>query len=59
MEEKTGPSFLMRLVAGLVLVFAVIILAKIVIGFVAGIFWLLVVIAALVAVFWAWHTLSS
>ena len=57
MEEKTGPSFMMRVVAALVLALAAWFLLKIVIGIVAGIAWFVAVVVALVAVVWAARTL--
>jgi hypothetical protein len=57
MEEKTGPSFVMRIVAALVLAVAAWFLLKIVIGIVAGIAWFVAVVVALVAVVWAARTL--
>jgi hypothetical protein len=57
MEEKTGPSFVMRIVAALVLAVAAWFLLKIVIGIVAGIAWFVAVVVALVAVVWAVRTL--
>jgi hypothetical protein len=57
MEEKTGPSFGMRIVAALVLALAAWFLLKIVIGIVAGIAWFVAVVVALVAVVWAARTL--
>ncbi|MEA2382344.1 MAG: hypothetical protein QOH72_2315 [Solirubrobacteraceae bacterium] len=57
MEEKTGPSFGMRIVAALVLAVAAWFLLKIVIGIVAGIAWFVAAVVAVVAVFWAARTL--
>jgi hypothetical protein len=57
MEEKTGPSFVMRIVAALVLAVAAWFLLKIVIGIVTGIALFVAVIVALVAVVWAARTL--
>jgi hypothetical protein len=57
MEEKTGPSFGIRIVAALVLAVAAWFLLKIVIGIVAGIAWFVAVVVALVAVVWAARTL--
>ena len=57
--EKASPSLAMRAVAVLVLLVAAWILLKVVIGIVAGIAWFVVIIAALLAVFWAWSTLRS
>lgn len=57
--EKSGPSLIMRIVAVLVLAFAGLILLKVVIGIVAGLFWILLIVAALLAVLWAWSTLRT
>jgi hypothetical protein len=57
--EKAGPSLAMRAVAVLVLLVAAWILLKVVIGLIAGIAWFIVIVAALVAVVWAWSTLRS
>ena len=57
--EKAGPSLVMRAVAVLVLLVAAWILLKVVIGIVAGIAWFVVIIAALIAVFWAWSTIKG
>ncbi len=57
--EKTGPSLGARALAVIVLLVATWFLLKVVIGFVAGIAWLIVVVLAIVAVIWAWRTLSS
>ena len=57
MEEKTGPSFVMRIVAALVLAVAAWFLLKIVIGIVTGVAFFVAVIVALVAVVWAARTL--
>ena len=58
MEEKSaGPSFVMRVVAALILALAAWFLLKVVIGIVAGIAWFVAVVVALVAVVWAVRTL--
>jgi hypothetical protein len=57
MEEKTGPSFMMRVVAALVLALAAWFLLKVVIGIIAGVAWVVVVVVALIAVAWAARTL--
>ena len=58
MEEKTaGPSFVMRVVAALILALAAWFLLKVVIGIIAGIAWFVAVVVALVAVVWAVRTL--
>jgi hypothetical protein len=56
-NEKTGPSFGARILAAIVLAFAAWILFKVIIGIAAGIASFLVVIVAVIAVFWAVKTL--
>ncbi|HEX2103494.1 MAG TPA: hypothetical protein VHF51_07570 [Solirubrobacteraceae bacterium] len=57
MEEKTGTSFAMRIVAALVLALAAWFLLKVVIGIIAGVAWFVAVVVALIAVVWAARTL--
>jgi hypothetical protein len=57
MEEKTGPSFMMRVVAALVLALAAWFLLKVVIGIIAGVAFFVAVVVALIAVVWAARTL--
>lgn len=57
--EKSGPSFLMRLAAVAVMIIAAVLLLRVVIGIVAGLFWFVLVGLLLFAVFWAWSTLRS
>jgi hypothetical protein len=57
MEEKTGPSFAMRVLAALVLALAAWFLLKVVIGIIAGVAWFVAVVVAIVAVVWAARTL--
>lgn len=58
MEEKSAaPSFVMRVVAALILALAAWFLLKVVIGIIAGIAWFVAVVVALVAVVWAVRTL--
>ncbi len=57
--EKTGPSFAVRALAVIVLLLAAWFLLRVVIGLVAGIAWIVLIVLALVAVVWAWRTLSS
>jgi hypothetical protein len=57
MEEKTGTSFGMRVLAALVLALAAWFLLKVVIGIVAGVAWVVAVVVALIAVVWAARTL--
>ena len=56
-NEKTGPSFMARVVAVVVLALAAWVLFKIVIGVVAGVAYFLVVVVAVIAVIWAVRTL--
>ena len=56
-EEQTGPSFLSRVLAVLVLAIAAWFLLKIVISVVAGIAWFVAVVLAIVGIFWAVRTL--
>ncbi|HEY5142644.1 MAG TPA: hypothetical protein VII98_04005 [Solirubrobacteraceae bacterium] len=58
-SDKTGSSLVAKGVASLVLIVAALILLKLVVGFIAGIFWIVAVVAALIAVVWAYRTLSS
>ncbi len=60
MPETTSRSrsLLMRLVALVVLVIAAYVLFKIVLGFLIGLFYVVAIIAALVAVVWAYRTLK-
>jgi hypothetical protein len=55
--ERKRPSLVRRLLAVVVLVAAVALALKIVIGFVMAIFWFAVAIAAVIAVLWALRTL--
>jgi hypothetical protein len=57
MEEKTGPSIVMRVVAALILAVAAWFLLKVVIGIVTGIAWLVAVVVAIIALVWAVRTL--
>ena len=57
MEEKTGPTFGMRVVAALVLALAAWFLLKVVIGIIAGVAWFVAVVVAIIAVVWATRTL--
>jgi hypothetical protein len=56
-EKPDKPSLLKKGAAALVLVLAVALAAKIVIGFVMAIFWVVVAIAVVAAVLWALNTL--
>lgn len=57
--DKSGSSLVAKGVASVVLVVAALVLLKLVIGFIAGIFWIAAVAVALIAVIWAYRTLSS
>jgi hypothetical protein len=57
MEDAPRTSILTKAIAALVLFVAAWILLKAVIGFVAGIFWTVLMIGALLAVVWAYFTL--
>lgn len=59
MDEKTGPSLAARALAVIVLLLAAWILLRVVIGLVAGLAWIAMIVIAIVAVVWAWRTLSS
>jgi hypothetical protein len=56
-EKPDKPSLAKRGLAFLILVAVVVLLAKIVIGFVMAIFWIVVGVAAVIAVLWALKTL--
>ncbi|HEX5899095.1 MAG TPA: hypothetical protein VFY32_06815 [Solirubrobacteraceae bacterium] len=55
--EKAGPSFVSRIVAAVVLVFAAWILFKVIIGVVAAVAWFVIAAVAVIAVIWAVRTL--
>jgi hypothetical protein len=59
MEEKSGSSLGMKALAVIVLLVAAWILLRVVIGLIAGVAWFIVIVLAIVAIFWAWRTLSS
>jgi len=56
-EKPEKPSLVKRALALLILVAVVVLLAKILIGFVMAIFWIVVAVAAAIAVLWALKTL--
>ncbi len=56
-EKPEKPSLVRRALALLVIVVAVVLAAKLVIGFVMAIFWIVVAVAAAIAVLWALKTL--
>ena len=49
----------MKALAVIVLLVAAWILLRVVIGLIAGVAWFIVIVLAIVAIFWAWRTLSS
>jgi uncharacterized membrane protein len=55
--EKAGPSFVSRIVAAVVLVFAALILFKVLAGFLAALFGIVLIVVAVIAVIWAVRTL--
>ena len=57
-EEHSGPSFLARVLAVVVLAVAAWFLFKVVISVVAGIAWFAAVVIAIVGVVWAVRTLT-
>jgi hypothetical protein len=56
-QEPQKPSILKRGLATLVLIAVLALILKVVIGFVIAIFWIVVAVAAIVAVLWALNTL--
>lgn len=56
-QEPEKPSLVKKGVAAVILIAVVALALKIVIGFVMGIFWVIVGVAALIAVLWAAKTL--
>lgn len=56
-EKPEKPSLLKRGLAVLILVAVIALVAKVVIGFVMAIFWIVVAVAAIVAVLWALNQL--
>lgn len=57
-EAPRSRSLSMRLVAVVVLLVAAYVLLRVVIGIVSGVFYMLVVVAALFAVVWAYRTVK-
>ena len=55
--RERRPSILRKGLAGVVLIVAVALILKLLIGFVIGIFWVIVAVALVVAVLWAVKTL--
>jgi protein-S-isoprenylcysteine O-methyltransferase Ste14 len=58
-EEQSGPSFLSRVLAVVVLAVAAWFLLKVVISVVSGVAFFVAVVVAIVGLFWAWRTLTS
>jgi len=56
-EKPEKPSLAKRGLALLILALVVVIAVKIVIGFLTAVFWIIVAVAALIAVLWALKTL--
>lgn len=56
-EKPEKPSLVKRALALVVLAVVVVIAAKILISLIAGLFWIVVGVAAVVAVLWALNTL--
>lgn len=56
-EKPEKPSLFKRGIALLILAVVLVLVAKIVIGFVAAIFWIAVAVAAVIAVLWALNQL--
>jgi hypothetical protein len=52
-EKPARPSLVKRALALLILAVVVVLAAKILIGFVMAIFWIVVAVAAVIAVLWA------
>jgi hypothetical protein len=55
--QPSRPPILRRVLAGLVLIVAVALVVKLLIGFVMAIFWTVVAVALVVAILWALKTL--
>jgi hypothetical protein len=56
-EPRARPSIMRKLLAGVVLVVAVALAFKLLIGFVMAIFWTIVAVAVVIAILWALKTL--
>ncbi|HSD80756.1 MAG TPA: hypothetical protein VLB47_08845 [Solirubrobacteraceae bacterium] len=56
-NEQSGPSFLSRVLAVLVLAIAAWFLLKVIINVVVGVAWIVAVIVAIIGVVWAVRTL--
>ncbi len=57
-ESERGSSIGARLIAIVVLGVAAWVLLKIVIGIIAGVAWAVVAVLAVIAVIWAWRTIT-
>jgi hypothetical protein len=55
--EKAGPSFVSRIVAAVVLALGALILFKVLAGFLAALFGIVLIVVAVIAVIWAVRTL--
>ena len=58
-EETSGSGLGFKLIAFVALLICAWILLKVVIGFVSTVAWVVVVIAAVFGLFWAWSTIRS
>ncbi len=56
-DRPARPSILKRVLAGLVLVLAVVVAFKLLIGMVMAVFWLILTVAVVVAILWALKTI--
>ena len=56
-NKPAGPSLLKKGVAALILIIVVIVLAKVLLSFLAGILWLVIAVVVIGALLWALNTL--
>ena len=56
--SRSRPPILKKAFAGVVLIAAAVLALKIIVGFIMGIFWVVVGIAVLIAVLWAIKTIA-
>ena len=56
-NRPARPSILKRVLAGLVLILAVVVAFKLLIGMVMAVFWLILTVAVVVAILWALKTI--
>jgi hypothetical protein len=56
-DKPEKPSLVKKGVAGLILIIVAALALKVIIGFVMGIFWIIVAVAAIIAVLWAAKTI--